>query len=115
MSFAETLAMPDPNLPSHVTVNLASLLTGASPRHIRYLTRAGLLPAEVTAGGHLRIALADVEKIRGGSPITTAEYLEAERKFDRTRGAYNRNYNQRRSHAGRMAAGERIVPDDDEY
>src|SRR5947207_2510387 len=93
--------MPDPNLPSHVSVNLAAILSGHSARHVRYLIRAGMLTAELTAGGHRRIAISELERLPMIGPITAAEFLQAERRFDDTRGTYNRRYNASRLNTGR--------------
>ena len=98
--------MPDPLLPEFVTPNFAALLLGMAPKYVRYLVGAGLLPASATEGGHLRIALADVERTRNTVPVTMAEFMETKRRYDRGRGSYNRDYNARR---------KRMTVDDEQY
>lgn len=73
--------MPDANLPTFASINLAAALTGRSPRAVARLVADGVLPA---GGNHWRrIPIADLEVLTGRA-ISAADYLAARAKASRT-------------------------------
>jgi hypothetical protein len=81
--------VPDANLPRTASVNITAAILGWSARRVRHAIAAGLLRSHGDVWQ--RVELASIEEV-WGRPITTSDFLKADRSRDsarRTQAKYN--------------------------